>query len=176
MTVSDQCDDHQWTQAMRAPCPDCGCTDGTIATVNGQDTVRCAECRRFCYNAPRTETGRPRRSLRSRPEIKPSQRARIFELDNWTCVVCKRGDVPLHIGHFISVADAKAQGLSEAELYDDENLLAICAECKLGQGPRRSHCGFGLWCYGRGSPGNGARRRSHTRQRSTAVGPPPHAG
>jgi hypothetical protein len=67
---------------MREPCPRCGCGDGTVAMVNGQDTVRCAECERFCYNAPRTETGRPRRSLRTRPQVSPGQRARILLRDN----------------------------------------------------------------------------------------------
>ena len=121
---------------MRSRCPRCGCIDGIITTKNGQDTVRCAECDRFCYNAPRSETGRDPRSLRSRPQIRPSQRVRIFEYDNWTCVVCRAQDVPLQIGHFVSVDDQEASGMSDAELYDDENLVTVCAECNAGQGPR----------------------------------------
>jgi hypothetical protein len=58
-------------------CPACGCADGASATIYGRDTVRYASCNRFCYNAPRAETGREPRSLRTRPAIKVSQRARI---------------------------------------------------------------------------------------------------
>jgi 5-methylcytosine-specific restriction endonuclease McrA len=119
---------------MRSRCPRCGCIDGIITTKNGQDTVRWAECDRFCYNAPRSETGRDPRSLRSRPQIRPSQRVRIFEYDNWTCVVCRAQDVPLQIGHFVSVDDQEASGISDAERYDDENLVTVCAECNAGQG------------------------------------------
>ena len=120
---------------MRKPCRYCGGLDGVIITKGGQDTVRCARCRRYAgYNAPRTETGRPRRSLRSRPEISPSQRNRILDRYNSTCVRCNHIDRPLVIAHWISVHDGKAMGLSEAELFDDENLLTMCAECNAGQG------------------------------------------
>ena len=117
---------------MRAPCPDCGCLDGTITPKNGQDTVRCARCERYCYNAPRTETGREPRSLRTRPTIRPSQRARILLRDNGTCILCHRNDVQLDIGHLISVYDGRLMGLSDAELGDDENLAAMCASCNSG--------------------------------------------
>ncbi len=86
------------------------------------------------YNAPRTETGRPRRSMRSRPEIRPSQRRRILERDSSTCVRCHRSDRPLHVAHIISVDDGKKQGLSQSDLFDDENLVAMCEECNAGQG------------------------------------------
>jgi len=117
---------------MRTPCPGCGCLDGTITTKNGQDTVRCARCDRYCYNAPRTETGREPRSLRTRPTIRPSQRARILLRDNGTCILCHRNDVQLDIGHLISVHDGRLMGLSDAQIDDDENLAAMCASCNSG--------------------------------------------
>jgi 5-methylcytosine-specific restriction endonuclease McrA len=117
---------------MRAPCPGCGCAHGTITTKNGQDTVRCAECARYCYNAPRTETGREPRSLRTRPTIRPSQRTRILLRDNGACVLCHRHDVPLDVGHLISVHDGHALGLSDAMLDSDGNLAAMCASCNSG--------------------------------------------
>jgi hypothetical protein len=120
--------------AMREPCRHCGCTSGTVASVNGQDTVRCADCGRYSYNAPRTETGRPRQSLRTRPDISPSQRKRIFERDNSICLRRNRSDRPLVVAHWISVYDGKALGLSEADLFHDENLLTMCDECNGGQG------------------------------------------
>jgi 5-methylcytosine-specific restriction endonuclease McrA len=119
---------------MRSPCSGCGCLDGTIATKGGQDVVRCADCDRFCYNAPRTETGREPRSLRTRPTIRPRQRARILLRDNSTCVLCHRHGVPLDVGHMISVDDGHALGLSDAELGSDENLAAMCASCNSGLG------------------------------------------
>jgi 5-methylcytosine-specific restriction endonuclease McrA len=105
--------------------------------------VRCARCGRYAgYNAPRTETGRPRRSLRSRPQLSPSQRSRILERDNSTCLKCG-GDGPLNVAHWISVQDGKAVGLSEAELFDDENLLVLCAECNVGRVAKPYRCS--LW-------------------------------
>jgi hypothetical protein len=131
MTITDDRDaDHH---RMRAACPDCGSTDGTITTVSGQDTVRCAQCNRYCYNAPRTETGAPRRSLRSRPQISPSQRQRILVRDNRTCFVCCRREGRMQIGHIISLHEGRAYGLSDAELFHDENLVAMCPECNAGQ-------------------------------------------
>lgn len=120
------------TFTMRAPCPDCTTPYGVIETVNGQDTVRCGWCGKFCYNAPKAETGREQRSLRTRPDMKPSQRARILQRDNATCVLCHRGDVPLDVGHFISVEDGQALGLTTAELFHDENLAAMCNSCNSG--------------------------------------------
>ena len=118
--------------AMRAPCPGCGCAHGTIITKNGQDTVRCVECDQYCYNAPRTETGREPRSLRTRPNVRPSQRARILLRDNGACFLCHRNDVALDVGHLISVHDGKLLGMSEAELDSDDNLVAMCAACNSG--------------------------------------------
>jgi 5-methylcytosine-specific restriction endonuclease McrA len=103
-----------------------------MTTVGSQDTVRCAACNRHCYNAPRSETGRPTRSLRTRPTIKPSQRARILLRDNATCVICHRANVPLDLGHLISVHDGPAFGLTEPELFSDENLAAMCDSCNSG--------------------------------------------
>jgi hypothetical protein len=117
---------------MRAPCPDCETTYGVIETINGQDTVRCGWCGRFCYNAPKTETGRESRSLRTRPDIKPKQRTQILNRDNQTCLICHRHDVPLDVRHLISVKDGLAHGLTETELYHDENLAAMCGPCNSG--------------------------------------------
>jgi 5-methylcytosine-specific restriction endonuclease McrA len=122
----------QHTAVMRAPCADCGSTDGAITTVNGQDTVRCAHCHRFCYNAPRTETGREQRTLRTRPQMPASQRARILLRDNATCVLCHRAEVALDVGHLISVCDGRALGLGDVDLFSDENLAAMCAACNSG--------------------------------------------
>lgn len=129
MTLADNIKPHQ----MRDDCPRCGGADGVITTVGLQDVVRCARCDRYCYNAPRTETGRPRRSLRSRPQIAPSQRHRVLVRDGRRCFVCGRMDATLEIGYILSVHDGRAHGLSDAELYHDENLMAICKECNSGQ-------------------------------------------
>lgn len=117
---------------MRAPCPKCGGLNGSITEKGGQDTVRCGDCDRYCYNAPRRETGREPRSLRTRPTIRPSQRARILLRDNGTCILCHRSDVPLDVGHLISVHDGLALGMSDAELASDDIVAAMCATCNSG--------------------------------------------
>lgn len=118
---------------MRQSCA-CGGSEGRVDERNGQDCVFCIDCDRWQYNAPRSETGRGQRSLRSRPAIAPSKRARILGRDNYTCVLCGKpsSDAQLSIGHLISVDSGQQLGLSDADLYDDENLAAMCAECNSG--------------------------------------------
>lgn len=128
---------------LRAPCP-CGSVEGRIEEVGGQDTVRCAECNLFQYNAPRTETGRRVRSISERPNLKPAQRARIIERDNGVCTVCLQGNRPITIAHLISVAEGRRSGehfgIPEAEtermLFSDDNLCVMCEECNAGLGSR----------------------------------------
>jgi hypothetical protein len=38
------------------------------------------------------------------------------------------------IGHIISVCEGRAYGLTDAELFHDDNLTAMCRECNAGQG------------------------------------------
>lgn len=119
---------------MREPCM-CGHPLGRLIEKNGQDTVRCLTCDRFQYNAPRTETGRAVRSVRTvHKGIRPSDRSRILERDGYRCVLCCATGVPLHIGHIVSVEHGIATGLTDDELNHDENLIAECEECNLGNG------------------------------------------
>lgn len=122
---------------MRAPCR-CGSTTGRIVEKSGQDTVRCNVCNAYCYCAPRTETGRAVRSVSTvRRGIRPSDRTRILERDGYRCVLCRQDDASkLHVGHIVSVDAGIATGLSDEEINDDENLIAQCEECNLGQGPQ----------------------------------------
>lgn len=120
---------------MRAPCKKCSGTLGKIIEVSGQDTVRCLLCNAHVYNAPRTETGREQRSVTTvHNGVKPKLRARILERDCNRCVLCKADDRPLHAGHIVSVDAGFAAGLTDAEINDEENLIATCEECNLGQG------------------------------------------
>jgi 5-methylcytosine-specific restriction endonuclease McrA len=119
---------------MRADCRYCGWPTGVVKDVNGQDTVRCASCGRFQYNAPRTETGRAVRSINERPDVSPGRRARILARDGFACVGCHRTDRPLHIGHLLSVKQGRDIGAADELLYSDENLAAMCEECNLGFG------------------------------------------
>ena len=40
----------------------------------------------------------------------------------------------MHVGHVVSVAEGFTTGLSDDEINDEENLIAVCDECNLGQG------------------------------------------
>lgn len=117
-------------------CKRCKTTTGRIETKSGQDCVFCTQCGAFQYNAPRVETGREVRSLRTRPDISPSQRTRILDRDGGACILCHATDRPLDIGHLISVKDGLDTGLTEAQIYHDENLAAMCAPCNSGYGAR----------------------------------------
>lgn len=117
---------------MRRPCLGCASLKGEIRPTNGQKCVFCADCGRFCYNAPLLEIGESPRSVRSRPDIKPSQKARIFDRDGTACVICHRDDVPLHVGHLLSVDDGKKFDVPDDEIWNDENMAVVCEECNLG--------------------------------------------
>jgi 5-methylcytosine-specific restriction endonuclease McrA len=118
---------------LRKPCL-CSAETGYIREQSGQQVVYCTLCHRYQYCAPKAETGLPQRSVRNRPELKPSKRARIIDRDNGACVGCHRADVILHVGHLLSVEDGRRLGASEDEIWSDENLAAMCEECNLGFG------------------------------------------
>lgn len=120
------------TLEMRAACIECHGTEGYRTDSNGQAVIRCVVCDRYAYNAPKVELGEEQRRVRTRPEIKPSLKARILNRDRNTCVVCHADDKPLHVGHMISVKDGREMGMTDDELYDEHNLAAMCEECNLG--------------------------------------------
>jgi len=122
---------------LRKPCKRCGSENGRLNPVNGQDTVRCADCGRFQYNAPKTETERAPRRVSSRPNISPSQRARIFMRDGNKCTRCGKGvgdvaTITLHVAHLISVEDDTKYGVPAEVLHSEDNLATQCEECNLG--------------------------------------------
>lgn len=116
----------------RDPCPDCNTYQAQLLVVGNQATVRCDSCGRFLYNAPLTETGERKRSVRTlRKGVRPAQQARILNRDRGRCVLCGSTD-DLTIGHLLSVADGAALGATEHELNSDANLAAMCEGCNLG--------------------------------------------
>lgn len=119
--------------SMRSPCPDCGSERGRISERGAQDCVFCFECGRFCYNAPRVETGKPVRHVRTRSVVKPSVRARIIMRANTRCELCGSSK-DLQVGHLLSVDAAKEAEIPESDYDSEENLAAMCAECNLGLG------------------------------------------
>ena len=121
---------------LRSACR-CGHLMGYIRRKGAQDCVYCQSCGAWQYNAPRTETGTAVRPVRSRPEVSPSQRSRIMRRDGYRCVLCgapASADVELHLAHLVSVLDGPDLGLSESDVWHDENLIVSCAECNLGLG------------------------------------------
>lgn len=130
---------------MRKPCIKCGGTLGVLLEVGKQDTVRCLACNTHCYNAPRTETGRAQRSVTTvHKAIKPKLRAKILTRDCHRCVLCHAVNVPLHVGHVVSVDAGMAVGLTDEQINDEENLIAQCEECNLGQGAQPLSLGLAI--------------------------------
>lgn len=116
---------------MRAPCRSCGATAKRIEwNRNGQDVVRCSTCDAYAYCAPRSETGRPQRTVQTRLDLRPRQRARIFSRDLARCVLCTADrSTRIDVGHLLSVKDGRALGVSHDWLAADDNLAVMCAEC-----------------------------------------------
>jgi 5-methylcytosine-specific restriction endonuclease McrA len=122
---------------MRTPCGKCGNRYGTITTKHLQDVVNCAVCGTYAYCAPRVETGRAQRTLRTRPDIAPSRRWRILETHDHKCVGCgASGD--LQLDHLISRSDADAHGFLDSIIDSDDNLAPMCPECNSGKRPTGS--------------------------------------
>lgn len=128
---------------MRAPCPDCGILDGYLRTKGGQDLVSCINCGRYCYAAPKTETGRAVRSVSTtRAEIKPKKRAAVLIRAHQRCELCGRPgaatEAGLHVDHVLTVDAGHKLGLTDDQINDQindlENLAALCTECNLGKG------------------------------------------
>ena len=102
---------------------------------NGQNTVRCSRCGVHTYNAPKTETGERARTVETlRQGLKPSQQARILDRDYGRCVLCGRSDLPLSIGHLLSVDDGFRLGADESIVNSEANLATMCEPCNLGLG------------------------------------------
>lgn len=123
---------------MRRPCPACSCEHGYSADKSGQEVVYCLHCDGYQYCRPKTESGRAQRTVRTRPSIPPKQRFRVLEQFGHACASCGAADQILHVGHLIPV-DAWQRwgediGMTETELWADENLCALCEECNLGMG------------------------------------------
>jgi hypothetical protein len=122
---------------MRAPCV-CGNTTGFVDTRNGQDCVFCDQCRKFQYNAPKVETGREQRSLKTTHDlITPSTRAKVLLRASGRCELCGKKETTengLHVSHLLSVDTGMNHGLTEADLNCEDNLCCLCAECNIGMG------------------------------------------
>lgn len=116
--------------------PHCDQDVGAVVETNGQRIVRCFVCDAYAYTQPRHEAGLAPRKVKTREPIAAGLRMRILERDNFTCVGCHRNDVPLHIGHLVSVKDGTYLGMTEAELADELNLAAMCDACNLGLGSK----------------------------------------
>ena len=117
---------------MRRPCSTCGDTKGRIETKSGQDVVRCNQCDAYQYCAPHSETGKPQRKV-GRSPVPPSIRWSVMERARGRCEACGTSDSPsFHVAHLLSYDDGKAEGFTEAQLLDLENLAWFCEECNLG--------------------------------------------
>lgn len=122
---------------MRAPCRFCGCPNGTLKPSGGQDCVYCIGCGKHAYNAPRTETGKEKRSVTTvHEQIKPKMRIRVLERANFQCEFCGAHGVTviLHVDHLVPVKIALEDGWTDQQINHEDNLVAACEECNLGRG------------------------------------------
>ena len=132
---------------LRNACRFCGCETGQVKTRGGQDCVFCEACCGWQYNAPKVETGRKQRSLKTTHElITPSIRWRVIERANGVCESCRcspPASVGLQVGHVVSVEDGHKVGLTDQQINSVENLIAQCPECNSGASSRT----LPIWMY-----------------------------
>ena len=122
---------------MRDQCKRCGCPHGDVETRGGQDCVHCANCSFFCYNRPRSESGRDVRSTRTNAGIRPKVKARVLATHGHQCVSCGRSPalhgVVLDIDHLIPLALAERHGMLDDLTRSEVNMAPVCAECNRGK-------------------------------------------
>lgn len=118
---------------LRRPCVKCGEDRGRLNPSGGQDCVYCLNGH-FQYNAPRTETGKERRSLQTIRHTPPSQRYRLYERAHGRCELCG-GDGPLTVDHVLPER-AGFDFVTGSMLESDDNKMALCAECNSGKSHR----------------------------------------
>jgi 5-methylcytosine-specific restriction endonuclease McrA len=122
--------------AMRSPCRKCGSTRGRIEERDPHHTLVCDDCGAYVRHVSRKELGLKTRSVRSRPGIKPSIRARVLERWGYKCGKCGRSPlvdgVVLHVDHYKPVSTATSEA-ERADLEREDNLWTLCAECNLGK-------------------------------------------
>ena len=122
-----------------SPCRKCGGTEG-FYVMHGPNAVVFCNCGASAlYCAGRSEIGLAPRSKRgNHPSFSSATRSRILERDRWTCQECggRPPDVMLEVGHLVSNSEGKAMGMSDGELYADDNLYAVCQECNAGRSTR----------------------------------------
>ena len=121
---------------MRQECVRCGCEEGYIVTRGGQDCVHCEVCRKWQYNAPRTETGRAVRTIaRTHSAVTVKVRAKVLLRAKGQCELCGADGVGgLHVGHLVSVKDGHAKCWLDVQINHQSNLCAMCPACNLGLG------------------------------------------
>lgn len=119
------------------PCASCGATEVAHTEKGPHIAETCAVCGKWRRNVRRSELGLERRSVSTRPTIKPKVRHRVLDRFGFACVACgaTATDVRLQVDHLIPVELAKALGLYDAELIESEvNLAPLCEECNGGKG------------------------------------------
>lgn len=118
----------------------CGSEDGFYVKTNDQNVLYCAKCERHQKaNVPKRFTGEPQRRVVTRVPLKPGQRSRIRERDQYICAECHAPEpegLEHQIGHFLSWEEGIAAGATEEELNSDHNLFLQCEACNLGRGKR----------------------------------------
>ena len=123
---------------MREACRQCGCNDGYLERKGGQAVVRCRDCDRYCYSAPKHELGEAPEPVRS-DGVSSSVRYLVAERAHFRCELCGRTEndgVTLEIGHLISEYDLRQARLALRFADAVENLAFLCRPCNLGMGRR----------------------------------------
>ncbi len=117
--------------------PECDGTEGTIETKSNQDCLTCNTCNRFQRNVSKVDSGRKPRTVKTTHDaIKTSVKNLVLHRCNGFCELCGKGPpfAILQVSHIISVEYGHDHGLTDDQINDQENLIALCDECNLGGG------------------------------------------
>lgn len=120
---------------MSKTCKHCGSSRGTPNMDGVHERVNCAKCGRYVYFRGKVESGRKKRSVSTVHDgLRTSTKAKVKLRSNGMCELCGKSfsESPCHVSHVISVNAGLAHGLTETELNDAENLVALCEECNIG--------------------------------------------
>ncbi len=145
MAINDFSDD-PWEEGVqhthtREPGDDheclCGSLEVDCVLKANNHVAHCVECgtSRKCISKAELKL-RPRKYREgNKYEVGPKQRMHILQRDRNMCVICRRTDQRLEMGHLISLKEGP-EYLSDDQLMDDMNIAAMCPQCNSDLGAR----------------------------------------
>jgi len=113
--------------------------NGRIGNGATENRLYCSdECKEVCpiYRKQLYQVGHPKLNENNQTrEVQPELRQMVFERDNYTCLKCKRQNVPLHCHHIEGIL------WNPLESADIDQCMTVCKDCH-EEIHKQNDCGY----------------------------------